>query len=178
MRLGGIRFFSGLAALALAAAACTGGADMSDTDSDTYTLYLVRHAEKQAGDDPALTEAGTARAETLADLLESEGIEAIWSTDYARTRDTAAPLADRLDLEVRLYDPSDLPGLTEQLKAEAQTALVVGHSNTTPELAEALGGEGGEPIDEPREYDRLYVLTGIGADKVETEIRRFGDAHD
>ncbi|MGB3627217.1 MAG: phosphoglycerate mutase family protein [Henriciella sp.] len=152
---------------------------MPTTDNTAeYTLYLVRHAEKQAGDDPALTETGAARAEALADLLEGESIEAVWSSNYTRTRDTAAPLAERLDLNVRLYDASDLSGLAEQLKADAQTALVVGHSNTTPNLAEALGGDAGTPIDEPTEYDRLYVLTGIGTDAVETDIRRFGATND
>ena len=41
---------------------------------------------------------------------------------------------------------------------------MVGHSNTTPALVEALGGDPGSPI-ESLEYDRLYMVTfegGVG----------------
>ena len=73
---------------------------------------------------------------------------------------------------MQIYDPSDLEGLAAQLLANPnQTLLVVGHSNTTPQLAEALGGDGGTPIYEKSEYGRLYVVdlnTGT------SEIRRFG----
>lgn len=146
------------------------------TNASAITLYLVRHAETQDGKDPALTEAGTARAEALADRLEGAGIEAVWSTDYRRTLATAAPLAERLDVEVRIYDPGDLPAFAEMLWADGATALVVGHSNTTPQLAEALGGDDGAPIVEAIEYDRLYVLSRTGNDGVESEIQRYGEA--
>ena len=145
------------------------------------TAYLVRHAEKVTSDeamvvadprDPPLTEAGEARAETLADLLSNKGITAIYSSDYTRTRDTAEPLAATLGLDVQLYDPSDLPALANLLKSQpTQTVLVVGHSNTTPQLAEALGGNGGTPIVEKNEYDRLYVVDLMTG---ETAIERFG----
>ena len=137
-------------------------------------VFLVRHAEKLSGDDPALTEDGEARSEALADLLEDAGIEHIHSSDYQRTRQTAEPLASRLDLPIRLYDPRDLPTLAAQLREEGGRHLVVGHSNTTPPLAEALGGDGGEPIYEPTEYDRLYLIT-ISGDDTGTVLLRYGE---
>ena len=144
-----------------------------------FTVYLVRHAEKTAEpDDPELTPEGAERAQTLADLLEDEPIEAIWSTDTRRTQATAAPLAGRLGIEVQSYDASDLAGFATQIESAGETALIVGHSNTTPELSAELGGKAGSAIDETREYDRLYVLTGVGTDTVETEIRRFGVRYD
>ena len=138
--------------------------------------YLVRHAEKTAErPDPALTTAGAIRAEMLADELEGARLTAIWSTDYKRTRDTAAPIAARLGLEVQLYDPGDLPGFAAQLKADpSQVVLVVGHSNTTPQMTEALGGDPGTPIDEAREYDRLYV---VDLSSGQSELRRYGFAY-
>ncbi len=152
---------------------------------ESGTAYLVRHAEKVTGDaaqalddprDPPLTAAGEARAAALADRLMDAGIVQVWSTDTTRTRDTAQPLADRLGLDVQLYDPSDLPGFAAQLKGGPDdTVLVVGHSNTTPQLAEALGADPGEPIVEKTEYDRLYQIdltTGQG------EIQRFGARSD
>ena len=173
--------FAALGAAILALAACDPSSAPPDADDpqNTYTIYLVRHAEKEAeGSDPALTEAGTARAEALADLLEGEGIEAVWSSDYVRTRSTAKPLADRLGADVQTYDPSDLPGFAQTLESRGETALVVGHSNTTPALSALLGGEPGNEIDEAGEYDRLYVLSGVGSGAVETDIRRYGVRYD
>lgn len=149
------------------------------------TAYLVRHAEKVTDGsamlvadpkDPPLTKDGRARSVQLADLLKDADIEAIWTTDYNRTRDTAAPLARRLGLELQFYDPSDLESFAETLKkTPKQTVLVVGHSNTTPQLAKALGEDSGTPIDEAGEYDRLYV---VSLKTGETEIRRFGQPYE
>jgi len=122
-------------------------------------IYLVRHAEKQTGTDPSLTPAGAARAQALSNLLSSKNIEAIYSTDYARTQETAAPLAKRLGLNVISYDPSDLRKLATYLQVEGQNALVVGHSNTTPALVTALGGVAGAPIDDATEFDRIYQVS-------------------
>ena len=141
----------------------------------TDAVFLVRHAEKTTEKkDPGLTEAGKARAVALADRLEDEGITHIHSSDYIRTRDTAAPLAERLGLEVALYNPRDLPGMAETLKAMPGRHLVVGHSNTTGELTELLGGDGGTPIVEAWEYDRLYVVTIETGEPVKSYLTRFG----
>ena len=148
----------------------------AQTDTQVTTeIYLVRHAEKTtAADDPALTAIGTARAEALSLRLADAGVTQIFSTDTLRTRDTAAPLAARLGLDVTLYDASDLPAFAAQLKATPGTHLVVGHSNTTPQLVEALGGDGGTPIVEATEYDRLYIVR-MGEDGVFSSVlERFG----
>lgn len=177
MRLGAMIMLAGLSACATAPAPISGPSSGPNADLAApiaLQAYLVRHAEKQTGDDPALTAAGETRADALADLLIDAEIERIHSSDYRRTRDTAAPLAAHLDLPVELYDPRDLPGLAAQLKAEGGRHLVVGHSNTTPPLAEALGGDGGDPIVEATEYDRLYVVT-VGPDgTVTSTLLRYG----
>ncbi|MFC6978004.1 SixA phosphatase family protein [Microbulbifer taiwanensis] len=114
-------------------------------------IYLVRHAEKVSGTDdrnPPLTESGRARAQHLAYVLGEAGIEKIYSSDYARTRQTAEPLADKLNLQVESYDPRALGELAQQLRQISGRTLVVGHSNTTPQLVELLGGESGAPIEE------------------------------
>ncbi len=147
----------------------------AQTAPTTDAVFLVRHAEKTAEKkDPGLTEAGKARAVALADRLEGEGITHIHSSDYIRTRDTAAPLAARLGLEVALYNPRDLPGMATKLKAMPGRHLVVGHSNTTDKLTELLGGDGGTPIVEKTEYDRLYVVTMETGEPVKSYLTRYG----
>ena len=117
--------------------------------------FLVRHAEKATGEDPGLSPEGTARALRLAELLASQGVERVYVTATRRARDTAAPLAARFGLPVETYDAKRLAELATTLRERGETALVVGHSNTTDELAVALGGESAGPMPD-EEYDRLY----------------------
>ncbi len=126
-------------------------------------VFLVRHAEKtDDGRDPPLSEAGRDRARQLVHVLGMAGITKVWSTNYERTRSTAAPLATSLRLDVTPYDPMKLNEFAEVLRGSAGRHLVIGHSNTTPDLVRFLGGDPGLPIPE-WEYDRLYaVVTGPG----------------
>lgn len=138
-------------------------------------IFLVRHAEK--ADDgtrnPPLTEIGMQRAQTLSKLLMKEDINLVYSTDYLRTKNTAQPHASALGLSVQLYDPRKLPEFASQLSdLKGQNILVVGHSNSTPTLANAiLGAETYKKFDES-EYSNLIVITIVG-DKKSTEMRSF-----
>jgi phosphohistidine phosphatase SixA len=148
---------------------CFGSINASGNDS-SYTLYLVRHAEKQVdgGKDPALTEQGKHRSEQLAAWFLDKDINEVWSSDYKRTRDTAGPLLSALDLNLTHYDPRKLPVLVKKLQASRNNAVVVGHSNTTPELAGLLC-ECVIPDMDESEYDRLIVVTVIdGVSRVES----------
>lgn len=149
----------------------------SAKSSDTV-VYLVRHAEKitgeNAGRDPALTEAGAARSQELASLLSETNISYIHSSDYIRTRDTGAPLAKAKELKIEIYDPTDLQVLADKIKKLRGSHLVVGHSNTIPETVVALGGDGGTPIYEASEYDRLYKLTILDSGIVHTDLKSYG----
>ena len=163
------RYFLALAISTLLTA-CVGTTSQPDA-----TYYLVRHAEKTKDKtDPALTEAGAQRAQGLAVRLNNVPLKKIYSSDYTRTRDTAAPIATAMGLDVILYDPRDLEGLSTRLLTETGPILVVGHSNTTPELSQLLGGDAGAPIIEATEYDRLYILKRYGSD-VSGDIVRYGE---
>lgn len=141
---------------------------------DPVVVFLVRHAEKvDASDDSPLTAEGEARARALAELLRSAKIDHVHSSNFRRTRDTAAPTAEQFGLEVALYDTADLSKLAEMLAHGRGRHLVVGHSNTTPRLVKLLGGEPGSAIDHD-EYDRLYVLTLAPDDTRTTVLLRFG----
>lgn len=127
------------------------------------TIILVRHAEKVAdgSQDPPLSEKGQARAENIASLLSNARVDAIFSSDYQRTRSTALPLAEQKGLEVQLYDPRLQDGLVGKLLTEYQgkTVVVVGHSNTVPFAVNALLRENSlQPLDET-EYEQVFVVT-------------------
>ncbi len=137
------------------------------------TVILVRHAEKADGPgDVALTGAGAARALRLADLLQNAGISVVYSTPYKRTTDTATPIAKALGLEV-VHTPvnaSYAQSMAERILKEqrGKTVLVVGHSNTTPDVAKAFGVT--VPSIPDSEYDNLLVVQ-IAADGKATVIR-------
>lgn len=140
-------------------------------------VYLVRHAEKlDDSRDPPLNDAGRTRASALAAMLRDAGVTHVWSTDYERTRHTAEPLATAAGLEVASYDPRDLPAFATRLRMIPGRHLVVGHSNTTPQLVAALGGQAGSPIEES-EYDRLYIVT-LSAGATQSILLRFGATPD
>lgn len=136
-------------------------------------IYLVRHAEKQLnlGKDPELTTKGILRAKKLAKILKNKNITAIYSTQYQRTMQTAVPLAKENNLQIKTYNPKKLNEFAKQLQLLSSNILVVGHSNTTPELVKLLGGKDFGKIDES-EYDRLYKLIFNGLN-VQTELLKF-----
>jgi phosphohistidine phosphatase SixA len=148
---------------------CFSGEAFGSDANDSYTIYLVRHAEKvQDGSrDPELTEIGRQRSAALADWFIDKDIEDIWTSDYKRTRDTAAPILSKLDIDLTLYDPRNLPQLTENLLAQQHNALIVGHSNTTPQLARLLCKCEIADMDES-EHNRLIIVSVKGD---ETEVR-------
>ncbi len=144
--------------------------------SSSVTVYLVRHAEKQLDGtgDPALTLAGVARAEALADILSGVDFDQIHSTDYQRTRNTALPTAQRKGLEaLSFYAGNDLEEVAGKILAVGGVHLVVGHSNTTNEVAHFLSGIKGPAISD-NEYDRLYIVTKKGQEDATLSIVRFG----
>jgi len=141
--------------------AATAWAGSDEGSFEPITVILLRHAEKAAepSGDPALTARGQARAEELARLLGESGVTALYSTDLRRTRDTLAPLAEKVGLPVQVVPPADLDAMVRAILSHPGGVVVsAGHSNTVGPIIEKLGGGPIPPIDD-NEYDRLYVLT-------------------
>lgn len=149
------------ALVAATPASAQAGADtVAETGAQTGGMViLVRHAETAPDGtrDPALSDEGRTRAARLASILSDAELEAVYTTDYGRTRGTARAVAEALGVEPTVYDPGRLDAFARALEARGGRVLVVGHSNTTPVLVDALGGDPGPPIAED-EHDRLYVL--------------------
>ncbi|HEY3204799.1 MAG TPA: phosphoglycerate mutase family protein [Thermoanaerobaculia bacterium] len=141
-------------------------------------LIIVRHADKISDSDERLSEAGVARSAKLAAMLKDAGVTAIYTTNTERAIDTAKPLADALRLSVQAYDTRvgagaklDSRPFVERLRKEngGEVVLVVGHSNTVPDLLKTLGCPGEITI-APGEYDNLFVVVPKG-DGMATTVR-------
>lgn len=126
------------------------------------TFYFIRHAEKERRDptnnDPELNQDGLGRAMRWAEVFDAVPLDAIYSTDYERTTMTAAPTAVKKDITVQYYDPKNFN--MEQFKADHldKRVLLVGHSNTTPDLVNKMIGE--DLYSEIPDYDnsQLYIV--------------------
>jgi broad specificity phosphatase PhoE len=146
---------------------------MKDSEVAT-TFVIVRHAEKSSDDarDPSLSETGAARAQSLARLLADAPLSAAYATGFRRTQQTAQPAADAHGIKITIYD-AKMPAtaFASQLRAAHAhgTVLVVGHSNTVPEIVAALSGQ---PVDamSDDQYDLVYRV-GTGSDGKATLTR-------
>ena len=144
-----------LAALVIALAAC---ATAPDPAADPH-YFVTRHLQKAEGNDPGLTEQGRSCAVRLAERLDDQGIRTIYVSTTRRARETAAALATRLGLAPATYDPANTPALVARLRSERGGVLVVGHSNTVPDIVAQLGGERPAPIADDR-YGDLWRISG------------------
>lgn len=150
------------------------------TSAPPTVVLLVRHAEKAAepAQDPPLTESGRARAEALVPIARDAGVSAIITTQFDRTKSTAAPAAAALNVTPAVVQAGSLAqhakaAADEVRKHAGKTVLVVGHSNTVPAIIGALGASAPRDLCDS-EYDALFVviLGDAGAPRV---IRsRFG----
>jgi phosphohistidine phosphatase SixA len=131
------------------------------------TIFVVRHAERadsntgapaMMGTDPDLSEAGRARAASLATVLKDAHISAIFVTEFKRTQQTAAPLAKALGITPTVLSSKDMAELTARLKKAYGNALVVGHSNTVPDVVAALGVATPVSVSDT-EFDQLFIVT-------------------
>ncbi|MET3930961.1 broad specificity phosphatase PhoE [Lysobacter sp. OAE881] len=157
--------------------ACTSAphAEAAQTDA-SMTFVIVRHAEKvpDGSKDPPLTDAGHARAQALAKRLSSMPVIAVYTTPFQRTRQTATPTAQEHGLPLIEYD-AKLPAseFAAQLKQRhaGQTVLVVGHSNTVPDIAAALCSCDVAPMSEA-EYDRLMTVRIDASGRAALDVAR------
>lgn len=139
-------------------------AALSSVADAQQAIFLVRHAElvgqpmAQPKDMP-LSEAGQARAERLAGLLKDAGINAIYTTEFLRTKKTGEPLAHTLKMEIKVVQKGGPETLVERLRKEHRqdTVLLVGHSDTLPGLLKVLGHPAEIKI-APQDFSNLFVL--------------------
>jgi 2,3-bisphosphoglycerate-dependent phosphoglycerate mutase len=154
------------------------------------TVFLVRHAEKadEPRPDPPLIEKGVARSQELARLLSAAHIKAIFTSQFLRTKQTAEPLAKQLGLRATTFALKSNPARPREIAVESTTelankilehsgesVLVVGHTNSIPDLIKMLGGDVVPTIDE-KTFDDLFVVTVFGKGKAKVVQMKYGSA--
>jgi broad specificity phosphatase PhoE len=175
--------------LSIAAGRIEANAPATKDNFKVTTVFLVRHAEKAAEprEDPPLLESGNTRAQELARVLEQAGIKAIYTSQFLRTRQTAEPLAKQLGITAttlpikmnpskpkEIWDQS-YKDITDKIyEHPGDAALVVGHSNTIPEVIKMLGGDVAPIIDE-KDFDNLFVVTVYAKGKSKVAHMKYGN---
>lgn len=136
---------------------------MESTESTTTTYYLIRHAEKDRSDktnrNPDLTEAGKTRAIHWSEIFQNVKFDAVYSTKYNRTMQTATPTAKKNELELEFYDPRALYSDDFAKATEGKIVLVVGHSNTTPAFVNMILKEKKYKDIDDNNNGNLYIIT-------------------
>ena len=152
------------------------------------TVFLLRHAERadEPRQDPPLTEKGVARSQALARLLGNAGIKAIFTSQFTRTKMTAEPLAKQLGITATAISlktsPSNPRAIAEESTRETVdkimshaggSVLLVGHSNSIPDVIKMLGGDVVPTIDE-KKFDDLFVVTVYSSGKAKVVQLKYG----
>ena len=161
---------------------------IAQEDFKPVTVFLVRHAEREdePRQDPPLKKEGVARSQELAKLLGSAGIKTIITSHLARTKQTAEPLATKLNLtpiSIRLRSNSNNPRLIAEesttevvnkiLERSGESVLLVGHSNSLPDVIKMLGGDTVPAIDE-RKFNDLFIVTVYAKGKAKVVHLKYG----
>ena len=155
---------------------CLNASSKSKTDikiednESTSTYYFVRHAEKntEQTDNPDLLPAGEIRAANYADYFKSIKLDAVYSSNFTRTLETAKPTANAQNLETIVYNHSTIDYKKFLEDTKNQTVFIVGHSNTIPNFVNTIIGENiYDEIDESI-YNYLYIV----------KLSNFGKKHE
>lgn len=140
-------------------------------------LILIRHGERvdppPPNNDPHLTTAGNTRAKLLARILGQASIDLIYTSVWIRTKETAQPLATQLGLTpIVKTQPIDIKNHIFAGNG-GKTVLVVGHSDTVPNLIGLLGGV--TPVIEDYEFDNMFMATIVASRILKVNRLKYGE---
>jgi phosphohistidine phosphatase SixA len=147
-------------------------------DTSETRVILVRHADKNmdwVGDDPPLSAAGRERAHALAHVLRDAHVDVIYSTYFLRARATAESVAVMAGDSVEVVDQAHAEALAQRVWSadRGRTVLIVGHSDTVPEIVRALCPLAPADLG-TLSYDRLFIVTRRGGDAPHLIQLRYG----
>jgi len=148
-------------------------------DSVGTTVILIRHAERNnsptADPGPHLNAAGRARAQSLIHVFGKSSIEAIYTSHFTRSKETAQPLAAHLN-NLATTQMDEALEIKNDILANHQgkTVVVIGHSDTVPDLINLLDG-GSMPVINDSEFDNLFIVTVLGSSKASVTGLKYGE---
>lgn len=134
-----------------------------EQSTETTTYYFIRHAEKDRSDssekDVHLTEQGQKRAQEWNEILQHILFDAVYTTDFNRTKETAQPTATKNGLDIITYSVNTSYDDAFKTATKGKTVLVVGHSNTIPDFVNTvIGNKKYNEIDDVVNGN-LYIVT-------------------
>ena len=144
-------------------------AQEGDNPNTLTTIIIVRHAEKGTGPNPMLAPAGEKRAKKLAAMLSATHLDAVFSTDTTRTKETVKNCANQAHLAISVYPPTKnlIKEILETMTGK--TVLVAGHSNTVPQMLIDAGLKNPPNID--MEYDNIFIVCHSGSQFSVTQLK-------
>lgn len=161
---------------------------IAQDDFKPQTVFLIRHAEREnePRQDPPLKPEGVARSQELTRLLAAGNIKTIITSQLTRTKKTAEPLANKLGLSATVISLKPNPSNPRQIAEEStrevvnkilerpgENVLVVGHSNSIPDVIKMLGGDVVPTIDEQK-FNDLFVVTVYAKGKAKVAHLKYG----
>jgi broad specificity phosphatase PhoE len=143
--------------------------------AETTIYYLIRHAEKDRSTpdkDPGLTEKGLKRANNWAEIFKDKEVDLVFSTAYKRTQQTASPIASANNLEILSYDPRNLYNDDFKAQTKGKSAVIVGHSNTTPAFVNTILGKKKYNQIDDSDNGKLFIVSIVN-DSISVKIEDF-----
>jgi phosphohistidine phosphatase SixA len=150
--------------IAMLFACCQLYAQIPNGIQSTAKIFIVRHAEKESGTDPGLTDAGKKRAGDLLQLLRYKGIQRIYTSQFKRTQMTGDSLRLQLNIDTVHY-AADTTGddIYSKILSKGDGGkhiLIIGHSNTVLKIIRKLGAVNFPAGNIPDEqFNNLYIIT-------------------
>ncbi|MFM1754350.1 MAG: hypothetical protein RLZZ236_1289 [Bacteroidota bacterium] len=122
--------------------------------------YFIRHAEKaDSSKNPNLSEKGLERAQQWKILFSKIDFDGVYSTDFNRTLQTIQPIVADNNRLLKIYNPKMMDVEAFKKETHGKTILIVGHSNTIPNMVNQIIKENKYTDIEENQFGNLYIVT-------------------
>lgn len=132
-----------------------------ESNSNVTQIYILRHAEKSNlnRENPVLSQEGIKRANYWKRVLQYTKFDRIYTTDFIRNIQTAKIVGGDVKAEPELYYPMSFEILKFIQQIQGQKVLIIGHSNTIPDMVNRIIDETKYPPMSHKNYNLMYIIT-------------------
>lgn len=132
-----------------------------ESASNTTQIYILRHTEKadETSENPNLSAQGIERAKYWKKVLQHTEFDQVFTTEFKRNIQTAELISAASSVKPELYYPMSFDVLKFLNLIKGQKVLIIGHSNTIPDMVNRLIDETKYPPMSHKNYNILYVIT-------------------